>query len=555
MTDGRRVLMREGHGWRHLDRPDGGLWFKGHLHAMTPEALGDHLAEATDLDAAAKVMAQADGHFAVVLTAPNRVIAATDPCATIPLLVSTGAAPLVSGQARLLAEHLGLGLDQVDPAAARDIAMAGYTFGARTLYHGLDALRPGELAWIDDGGLTRHRYATYRPRPLSDHSADSAADRRALADLTLGILEKMVAGLGGRTVMVPLSAGLDSRAILSGLKELGYANVRAFSYGQTGNHEALAAKRIAERLGYDWTFIAHTPALQAATFASEDCRAFERLVADPLNAIPFQQDLYAVGAVKASGYAPPDAVFVNGQSGDYISGNHVPATFWETAPDGPDARRARLVQATIAKHMSLWGCLLTPEGRALAAASIDAEAEALGGYGAEAGDDFGLFEAIEFQNRQSKYVIAGQRTYEWYGFDWRLPLWDLDYLTYWRAVPLAAKRRQTLYRRALVEADWGGVWGEGWWPGRVVVPRWAAALRLAAKAAHAPLGAQRWHAFERRVFNWLIDPVSNYAVAPYGRVLLDRRGHRNAISWHVEAYLTGKGLTLDGCPLATEADR
>ena len=74
-------------------------------------------------------------------------------------------------------------------------------------------------------------------------------------------------------------------------------------------------------------------------------------------------------------------------------------------------------------------------------------------------------------------------------------------------------------------------------------------MRLLLKAAHAPLGPARWHAFERRFLAWPMDLACNYAVAPYANVARDRRGHRNAISWHVESYLAAKGLGLDGAPL------
>ena len=50
-----------------------------------------------------------------------------------------------------------------------------------------------------------------------------------------------------------------------------------------------------------------------------------------------------------------------------------------------------------------------------------------------------------------------------------------------------------------------------------------------------------------------MDTVCNYAIAPYGRVARDRRGHRNAISWHVEQYLHEKGIDLFGAALESAA--
>ena len=78
-----------------------------------------------------------------------------------------------------------------------------------------------------------------------------------------------------------------------------------------------------------------------------------------------------------------------------------------------------------------------------------------------------------------------------------------------------------------------------------MVPGWLKAPRLAAKLLHAPLGTERWHGFERRYFNWIMDPVLNYAIVPYGTVALDRRGHRNALAWHAEAFLKRRGLSLE----------
>ena len=542
-----RIGITETYGWRRYDQAAATLWFKGHLAGKEPGKLARALSMATSEDAVEEIAAL-DGQFALVAQSPNRTLAATDRIGSIPLFFREDAdGYMIDSEARRLATDLDPAA--IDPEALLTLAMAGYTIGPRTLHRGLEVVSPGEAVLFQDGaGARRKRYYAYRP--WTAEAVDSVTLEQNLADVTGAVLEKLVAGLDGRPVMIPLSAGLDSRLIAAGLRHLGYRDVRCYSYGQRGNHEAAAGRRIASALGYDWRFVEHTPEQQRATFSSALCRDYVAFC-DTLSAIPFQQDFHAVRTLRDSGYAPADAIFVNGQSGDYLSGNHIPASLCDPAPPRLDeaSRWRRIVDALIAKHFSLWAHLKTPGNLAHVAELLQADLVRIGNALGDPCRDFGLFEASEFDNRQSKYVIAGQRCYEFFGFEWRLPLWDRDYLDFWEQAPISAKCRQTLYRRMLWARNWGGVWGPAWEFPHRVRPNWLRPIRMGLKVLHAPVGRDRWHAFERQHLAWVMDPVCNYAIAPYRRVARDRRGHRNAIAWHVEAYLAGMGLELDHASL------
>jgi asparagine synthase (glutamine-hydrolysing) len=206
------------------------------------------------------------------------------------------------------------------------------------------------------------------------------------------------------------------------------------------------------------------------------------------------------------------------------------------------------------KHFCQWGAEAVGDVTAKLRTRLGEEIDAVGLPASPEGDH-GIYEWCEFQDRQSKYVVGGQRVYEHLGLDWRLPLWDQRYLSFWERAPLAAKAHQRLYRDMLTRANWGGVWRDIPVNRKTIKPAWMIPLRYAAKLAHAPLGKKRWHAFERRYLQYWMSNLCNYALVPYGQVTRDGRGHRSGISWHIEIYLSKKGLGLDGRPLASKTGR
>ena len=425
--------------------------------------------------------------------------------------------------------------------------MAGYTIDIATLFPAINQLGPGEFVLFRDGAPSaRHRYYTYQPWRANKPAYDPVRSERNLAELTLALIDEIMRGLEGRMLVVPLSAGRDSRLIVSAARHLGYDNVRTFAYGIPGNYEALTSKAIAERLGYDWRFVPVDPSFMRRHYTGADWRDYNRF-ADSLQSVPFVQDLPQVQLLKADGYIPDDAVLCNGNSGDYISGLHlVPSMRTPPSHQDMDQRLEDIVIAVYNKHFALWQVLRTSEAQLSITTQLKGSLARAGATLDDPQNDYGLYEYAEFQDRQCKYVITGQRIYEYLGHEWRLPLWDKAYLDFFETIPLEGKVGQKLYADMLKNADWGGVWQDVPVNAKTIRPGWIRPLRVAAKALHAPLGRAAWHRSERRWFSYWMEGGFQSAIVPYRQVAADRRGARHGIAWQTEAYLKAKGIDFGG---------
>ena len=460
-----QIAIENEFGWRSFARGSATLWIKGYLNGG--DFAGANFATHTDgllaavaagdFEGIGRLLRLLDGHFALCIATPTAVLAAVDRVRSIPLAYTREADCLiVDDQVSRIRDRLGLGVEDIDSDAALAFAMSGFTIGPATLYRSIQQLLPGEflLAGTADKRVSVRRYALYRPWRIEPRRRD-----RLLSDLTevtLGILEKLVRSASGRQILVPLSAGLDSRLIVSGLAHVGYRNVQCFSYGQKDNFEAAAAKQIAVHLGYPWTFVPFTHRFARAAFAGEQHHKYHDF-ADNAAATPVEHDFLALLRMDGVEWVREDAIIVNGQTGDYITGAHIPSSLTKSLWSLDRKKRDAIIfDALVAKHYSLWPSLRTR-------ANLDRIKTMLWHELAEVDapfDDpelsFALYEFSEFQNRQCKYVVAGQRAYEFFGYDWRLPLWDNDYLDFWEKVPLAAKIDRNLFREMLERENWGG---------------------------------------------------------------------------------------------------
>jgi len=543
------IHLAEARHWHYFDLGERRLWLAGPYAETHGQVVAKRAADVQE-GGISDWLDGLDGHFGLILVTPEWLLAAVDPVRSIPILWSMADGELHLSQCGMeLVEVLGLGPSDIDAKQALAFAQGGFTIGAATLYDRVKPLMPGQyLVWHQGDGAPRtEHYHFWRPFQPSNVPYQDLI--QPLSALHHRLIEDLIRSAQGRTIVAPLSAGLDSRMIVSGLAAAGYRNVLCVAYGQPENREAKASRQIAARLGYPWEFVAYDLRRVREGFFNADHQRFWRY-SDSLTAVPFTQDYLAMAELRRRGHLPPDAILVNGQSGDFTSGNHVPASLFQPLDAAPEERAQRIVKALMHKHFKHWQNLEFGQHAKVISELLIEEISKLGLAALPPEADHGVYEFCEFNDRQSKYVINGQRCYESLGLSWRLPLWDRANLDFWEKAPLATKIQQKLYREVLSHDNWGGVWDDIPINALSVRPGWLKPVRWLARALHAPLGRKRWHRFEKQYFDYFMAPLCSYAPWTYRRVASDRRGFRSPFAWYAADYLERKGLRWDGISTA-----
>lgn len=427
-------------------------------------------------------------------------------------------------------------LTQKDPASVTEFSMSGYVTGAHTLYKGLCALLPGECIVWDKKARTHEiiRYYRYLPTPEVKAKWDIETLDQIMDRLTLDMIKRA----GGKTIWVPLSAGLDSRLLLCKLHEHGYENLKTFSYGPRMNFELLHAKRIAKTLGVPWQHVAPAPWTIRRYFEDE---ARERYwnYASQYKTIPSMREYSALAWMHEKGIAKEGDVFINGQSGDYITGGHIHKDFLEPGKTNLDG----FFERVIGKHFSCWESLLTDKNKAILKARIrDAVGDDLLQGNANI-DRARQEEMWEYDARQICLVANGQRSYEFFGYEWEMPLWAKPLCDFCETLSLEEKKEQALYKRYLQDYNYMGLFPAEephlWrWP---VYMLWVVPTAKLIELIRGQEAKQNFYALMRYFGHY----ANQYAFVPFSEHKETYKDARNVMSLYIRKWLSSNGVNFN----------
>jgi len=146
--------------------------------------------------------------------------------------------------------------------------------------------------------------------------------------------------------------------------------------------------------------------------------------------------------LKKINYFDENDIIVNGNSGDFISGGHIPnsAKYWKLSANINNLIN-KIFDSHFNKHYSLWNELKNNKNKNVIKEEIFNQIKDYRNI-STALSPHCMLELIELENRQSKYVINFQRVYDFYNIKWLLPLWNKSFLKFWCKVPLKYKINQ-----------------------------------------------------------------------------------------------------------------
>jgi asparagine synthase (glutamine-hydrolysing) len=524
--------------WKRYCIGDVVLYLKGYIHSHSTEEILES-AKYLQKEGIENFAKSLDGHFALIIQRVDFCFILVDKIRSTPLFfVEIDDNFYIDCNPKNLIKKKGFVTDVSDDATL-EVSMSGYTIGNKTIYKNLNSLKAGELVVFDNNKFKYTQYYKYFGN-LEYKKYDDYIEE--LSEVTLNIFRKMLKKIGNRQIVVPLSAGNDSRLVASILKYLGVENVKCYSYGSVGNFEANFAKVIAKKLGYDWMFIPLTHKSESLFYHSEEFQEYLDF-SETFCSMPYIQSLSTIKYLKEAGFIDKDAIFINGNSADFISGGHINILMKGYYNGISEAeRKENILNNLIQKHFSLWGYLKTSDNIDNIKKSLWSEINLACEQSEGIKKDHLFYEYSELIDRQSKYVILGQMCYEFYGHEWRLPLWDDEYLFFWQKIPVEFKVNQRLYIDMLKKKNYGGVWGDDIPVNKKsITPRWMIPVRFLIKipfGIFGKKGASFWRQFEINFLYYWMDDTHMMNIVDYSDIARDfLKKPRNFASWLSKIYL------------------
>ncbi len=359
-------------------------------------------------------------HFAIIKIEEETLKIITDPISSFPLISSFNETDhvitITDSISKLDTEEFS-----IHEVAKTSIYHSGYTLGEDTIFKEVKWISPFSKFSVSNSGETN--ISNYFVKEKSNEINYSEIEENLI-----GSLKKVE----NKKFFLPISAGYDSRYIgfiLNKIKGI----VSSISYGPQNSWDVKGGKTASELLGFSWENFnasrkAHRDFCKNSLFS--EIRKFADLGVSSF----YYQDVLPV-TMKLSEIN--NSIVINGNTGDFITGGHLSNKEAHILSDNDICSRL------YKKIYTNWKSSLKPNPILLNYISEEIK-RIKNKYNCDNALEVIYF--FEWENRQAKYVVSGQRVYDFFGLAWKLPFWSIEYI----APHLNVKKEQIIDQKVYV---------------------------------------------------------------------------------------------------------
>lgn len=325
-----------------------------------------------------------------------------------------------------------------DEEAIRFARSFGFTPSDHTFISGIKQLCAGEYLHYNGSYLSLRTY--YK---LPSLKSNDKLTRKEAEQAFFSVIEQTTSHLSAliekdAPVALPLSGGFDSRLIGLMLKKMGKKNVTCFTFGNRSDKEALVSEKIAKRLGYDWLFVDYRDHI-GENYLQDPL--FQEYVAYFCNgtSFPYLQEYFAGKYFKENNIFSANTIFLPGHSGDMAGGSHL-------YPNMEHFRSKEDLARNIYQRCGDSIPLSKEQKRSLLQLiKKTIPYEEYDKLTHQSHDDWNCRE------RQSKHIINSSRVWNFFGYDYLLPLWDDTFTSFLFSLPFPLRVYKNLYDDCLLK--------------------------------------------------------------------------------------------------------
>lgn len=433
----------KGYGWFTA----GNYNFKGYLQKQDGTIVRGYdaislLEGITSFNEFLHLLQQCMGVFSIVISNnENEVWFATDVARSMPLYYTSDLSYISDDVDILRREACINETFALDNLRMLEMYSTSYIGFQNTIFKGVKQLELGCVAKIKDGYINIKPYFVHTAvrQVISEKEAIECLDR-----ITTNMVNRMLGVIGNRQIVLSLSGGYDSRYLACSLKKNGVDNVICYTYGRSDSFEVAQSKIVADALGYKWFNIPYDDVSIRNILVNDT--AYLDYCNRPDYSV-YLQNYIAVKELHNKYLIPADSVFLTGLCNDMPTGFYI--------PDEETIRQNYSFTNEGVAEYNLDGRFVRFNVAAKARTCFNQDVlDYLNRMGIQVTDYVSFISALdclETSLNHSHCFLNMNSVHEFFGYEWLLPCWDKELLSFWYSLPPALRKGQKLYETYITQ--------------------------------------------------------------------------------------------------------